>query len=63
MNARKDGKPQNRPRKYNYGVTWRDRKKPWIVKFKRNKKYIHVGTYSTLNEAYKAAEDYLDQES
>lgn len=42
-----------------YGVTRRARKKPFIVKFKQNKKTIYVGSFRNLPEAQLAAERYL----
>lgn len=56
---RKDGLPQNRPRAYGYGITWRNRPKPYFVKFKRNKRQIVVGSFATLAEAQAAAAEFL----
>jgi hypothetical protein len=53
-------KPRNCKRQYPYGVSKRDRKKPWIVKFVRMKKRFHVGSYYTLDEATEAAAHWLD---
>lgn len=61
MNARSDGLPQIRFRRYPYGVTYRpqhSRIRPWIVKFKLNKRTVHVGCYSTLEQATLAAEEF-----
>ncbi len=58
MNARSDNLPQARPRVYCYGVSWRDRRKPWIVKFKRNKRTVYIGSFATLIEAETAANQY-----
>jgi hypothetical protein len=49
-------------RRYSYGVTWRNRRKPWLVKFKRNKKSIYVGSYFHYDEAVLAAERFLRNE-
>lgn len=62
MNARTDGSPRNALRQYPYGVTWRDRQKPWLVKFKRNKKSVNIGSYLNYTEAVLAAERYLRNE-
>lgn len=59
---RKDGRPQNRPRRYPYGVSWRAKPKPYIVKFKRNKRTVYVGSFATLAEATEAAFNFLIQE-
>lgn len=56
---RKDGLPQNRPSTYGYGIARRNRRKPWIVKFRRHKLDIHVGTYLTYREAVAARDAYL----
>lgn len=63
MNARSDGQPQFRPRRYPYGVTYRARmKKPWLVKFKRQKKTVYVGSFITLEQASLRADEYLRNE-
>lgn len=65
MNARSDGKPQARYRQYPYGVSYRpqhSKARPWIVKFKRNKCGITVGTYSTKDQAVLAASEFLRNE-
>jgi len=63
MNARTDGQPQFRIRRYPYGVSWRiGRTKPWIVKFKRNKRTKYVGSYITLAQATLAAAEFLRNE-
>lgn len=62
MNARLDGLPRSTPRRYPYGVTWRDRRKPWLVKFKRNKKSINIGSFHNYDEAIIAAERFLRNE-
>lgn len=60
MNARSDGQPQFRIRRYPYGVYYRkSRTRPWIVKFKRNKHGVYVGSYETLDQATLAANEYL----
>lgn len=62
MNARTDGKPQWRPRRYPYGVSYRlSRRKPWIVKFKRNKRTIYVGSFEILAQAALAAREYVKE--
>lgn len=59
MNARSDGQPQFRIRRYPYGVSRRKaRTRPWIVKFKRNKHGVYVGSYETLAQAALAANEY-----
>lgn len=65
MNARSDGRPQFRPRRYPYGVSYKSRHKtgrPWIVKFRRNKRDIHVGVFETLAQATLAAGEFLRKE-
>lgn len=62
MVRRLDGQPKSIPRQYPYGVTWRDRRKPWLVKFKRNKKSVNVGSYQNYHEAVLAAERFLRNE-
>ncbi len=62
MNARADRLPRSHPRQYPYGVTRRLRRKPWLVKFKRNKKSINVGSYFNYDEAVLAAERFLRNE-
>ena len=62
MNARADRQPKALPRRFPYGVTWRDRRKPWLVKFKRNKKSLNIGSYFNYDEAVLAAERYLRNE-
>lgn len=59
MNARLDGLPKAYPRVYGYGITRRDRSKPFLVKFRRNKKQIVVGSFATLEEAQTAATNFL----
>lgn len=63
MNARADGRPQIRFRQYPYGVTYnRTRpRRPWIVKFKHNKRSIHVGSFETLEQATLAATAYVEK--
>lgn len=59
MNARADGLPQHRIRRYPYGVYYRkSRTRPWIVKFKRNKRGVYIGSYETLEQAALAANEY-----
>jgi hypothetical protein len=63
MNARTDGKPKFFIRRYPYGVSYRKRSsKPWIVKFKRNKRTVYVGSYITLEQASLRADEYLRNE-
>lgn len=45
------------------GVTWRNRRKPWLVKFKRNRKSQNLGSFFTLREANLIAEQFLRNES
>lgn len=45
------------------GVTWRNRRKPWLVKFKRDRKSKNLGSYFTLREANVVAEQFLRNES
>lgn len=59
---RSDGQPKALPRTYPYGVTWRNRRKPWLVKFKRNKQSINIGSYFNYTEAVLAAERFLRNE-
>lgn len=47
---------------YGLGVTRRERRKPWLVKFKRNGKTVYVGSFFNLKEANLAAENYLRNE-
>lgn len=64
MNARADGLPRTHPiSPYAYGITTRKRRKPFIVKFKRNKKTIYVGSYATVAEAKQAQTDFLLKET
>jgi hypothetical protein len=64
MNARSDGRPKLTYRAYPYGVhRRRDRRKQWIVKFKRNKKCISVGAFYTLPEASAAAYEFVTKEA
>lgn len=43
-----------------YGISHRTRrKKPFIVKFKQNKKTIYVGSFRDLNDAQVASARYL----
>lgn len=48
---------------YGLGVTWRNRNKPWLVKFKRNRKSKYVGSFFTLKDANSAAEKFLRNEA
>lgn len=48
---------------YGKGVTWRSRRKPWLVKFKRNGKSKNLGSFFTLREANLVAEQFLRNES
>lgn len=59
---RTDGLPKSHARRYPYGVTWRNRRKPWLVKFKRNKRSINIGSYLNYTEAVLAAERFLRNE-
>ena len=63
MNARADGRPQIRFRQYPYGVTYARRNKnfPWVVKFKQNKRSIHIGSFETLEQATLAATAYVEK--
>lgn len=66
MNARSDGHPKFHIRKYPYGVSYRrqhSRRKPWIVKFKRNKRTLYVGSFITLEQASLRADEYLRNET
>lgn len=45
------------------GVYWRDRPKPWQVRFTRNKKHVYVGSYDRLTKAIEAAKTFIDKES
>lgn len=62
MNARSDGLPKSNANLIGYGISYRKRRKPYIVKFKRNKKHIYVGSYFNIIEAQLAAERYLRNE-
>lgn len=65
MNARSDGQPQIRFRQYPYGVSYRpqhNRRKPWIVKFRRHKRMIYAGVYETLEQATLAAQEFVRKE-
>lgn len=62
MNARSDGEPRSTSRTYPYGITWRNRRKPWLVKFKRNKRSINIGSYLNYTEAVLAIERFLRNE-
>lgn len=62
MNARSDGQPKSLPRKLPYGIAYRNRRKPYIVKFKRNKRSVYVGSYKTLDEASIYANNFLLKE-
>ena len=63
MNARSDGQPQARPRRYPYGVSYIPRRaRPWLVKFKRNKRDVYIGSYITLAQATLHAEEFLRNE-
>ncbi len=58
------GRPRQTPSKFNklgYGITRRNRKKPFIVKFKQNKKTLYVGSFKHLVDAQLAAYDYLKE--
>lgn len=44
------------------GVTWRNRRKPWLVKFKRDGKSINLGSYLTLKSANYVADEFLRNE-
>lgn len=62
MNARADRLPKACHRTYAYGISWRARRKPWIVKFRRDKKHIYIGSFRNYYEAEIAAEDFLRNE-
>jgi hypothetical protein len=62
MNARADGLPRRNSHPESYGITWRLRRKPWVVKFRRNKRQIWIGSFSTFPEAQSAAQAYLAKE-
>lgn len=62
MNARSDGFPKSNANRIGYGISRRNRRKPYIVKFKRNKKHIYVGSYFSFVEAQLAADRYLRNE-
>lgn len=49
----------SKPHNLGYGITKRLRRKPFIVKFKQNKKTIYVGSYKNLLEAQLASDRYL----
>jgi hypothetical protein len=64
MNARSDCQPQQRLRTLNhtlpYGVYLRrGRAKKYLVKFNRAKRTINIGSYSTLDQAVLAANEWL----
>ena len=59
---RADGKPLAKARRYEYGVTKRNKNKCWLVKFTRNKMTINVGSYADYNEACEAADKFLKEE-
>ena len=44
-----------------YGVYWRDKGSPYVVKFwdPKMKRTVHVGCFCILKEATEAAEEYL----
>lgn len=63
MNARSDGQPKSLPRKLPYGIAYRNRRKPYIVKFKRNKRSVYVGSYLTLEQATLRADEFLQKEA
>lgn len=63
MNARSDGRPKAIRRRFPYGVTWRQRRKPYLVKFKRNKRTVNVGSFTTLEEATTMANNFIARES
>ena len=60
---RDDNRPKNMPRRFAYGVTMRKRRrKPFIVKFKRAKRTIYVGSYATEAEATIYANNFVLKE-
>lgn len=56
-------RPRDNYRTYPYGVYYRRRRKPWIVKFYRAKRTIYVGSFQSYLAAVQAANDYLRTES
>lgn len=66
---RLDGRPKQRRRTKNhalnlpYGVYLRDKPKPYLVKFTRNKITINIGSYKTLPEATIYANNFLLKET
>lgn len=50
------GKPRKHAKRY--GISVRKRRKPYIVKFKINKKTVYVGSFGTIDEAKTAATNY-----
>lgn len=62
MNARADSLPKGPRSKYHYGVYWRKRRKPWLVKFRRSKKIIYIGSFYHYDEACFAAAEFLKSE-
>lgn len=61
MNARLDGQPKRARRRYPYGVTWNSRMRRFVVKFKRQKQDVYVGSYTTFEEAKEAAESFVSK--
>jgi len=61
MTARLDGQPKRARRHYPYGVTWNSRMRRFVVKFKRQKRDVYVGSYTTLGEAKEVAENYVSK--
>jgi hypothetical protein len=61
MNARSDGQPKFAVRVYYPGISWRQRRKPFIVKFKRNKRTVYVGSFAKLLDAEIAARRFLGE--
>lgn len=41
-----------------HGITIRKRPKPYLVKFKINKRTIYVGSFATITEAEAASQNY-----
>ena len=65
MNARLDNrhKASHRPKhpELPYGIYWRGANygEPYIVKFRRAKRHINIGTFCILEEAIDARDKYL----
>lgn len=55
---RRDGRPRQWKRTLPYGVSYRKRKSPYIVKFHTKTGHHHVGCYQDLTLAAAAAIDY-----